>query len=159
MTGISVTSTAVSFLNKLRGKSNPYEKAHPTQSNITLPNNTANQPRNAVPQHDLLAEAREAAGLDPVTGRRRTHVAHQMLSQQQPAPYGASQTPAEQKAAYLAWAAQRPQERGRPYGSYEEFVREMIEKRDGRRDAAGGLSSYYAPERRVEEYYSQALRN
>lgn len=157
--GISVTSTAVSFLNKLRGKSNPYEKAYHTQSNITSPNNTANQPRNAIPQNDLLAEAREAAGLDPLTGRRRTHVAHQTLSQQQPISYGSRQTPAEQKAAYLAWAAQRPQERGQPYGSYEEFVREMIEKRDGRREPAGGFSSYYAPERRVEEYYSQALRD
>ncbi|XP_014556866.1 hypothetical protein COCVIDRAFT_98792 [Bipolaris victoriae FI3] len=157
MTGISVTSTAVSFVNKLRGKSNPYEKARHTQSNITSPNNTTYQSRNVVPQNDLLVEAREAAGLDPVTGRRRTHVAHQTLSQQQPAPYGASQTPEEQKAAYLAWAAQRPQERGQPYGSYEEFVREMIEKRNGR-DAAGELSGYYAPERRVEEYYSHAVR-
>ncbi|EUC50735.1 hypothetical protein COCMIDRAFT_21751 [Bipolaris oryzae ATCC 44560] len=159
MTGVSVTSTAVSFLNKLRGKSNPYEKAHHTRSNITSPNDTTNQPRNIVPQNDLLAEAREAAGLDRVTGRRRTHVAVQTPHQQQLAVHGTHQTPAEQKAAYLAWAAQRPQERGQPYGSYEEFVREMIEKRDGRRDPAGGLSSYYAPERRVEEYYYQAMRD
>jgi hypothetical protein len=149
MAGMSVSSTASSFFNKLRGKSNPYEKAHRPQSyNTTSTQTTNNTPSNVRPNNDLLAEAREAAGRDPVTGRRRAHLAHQTLNQQQPALHGPKQTPTEQRAA------QRSQERAQPYSSYEEFVQEMIERRDGKREATDGASSYYAPERRVQEYYS-----
>ena len=158
MAVISITSTASSFFNKLRGKSNPYEKAYRTQSYIAPTNHTNLSQPSAAPDTDLLAEARQAAGRDPVTGRRHTELADQTSVQPQTLSHSPRQTTAEQKAAYLAWAAQRPQERGRPYGSYEEFVQEMTEKRDGRREAGGALSSYYAPERRVEEYYSEGVR-
>ncbi|USP75953.1 hypothetical protein yc1106_03227 [Curvularia clavata] len=158
MTGISITSTASSFFNKLRGKSNPYEKSYRTQSYVAPTSHTNLSPPSAHPDTDLLAEARQAAGRDAVTGRRQVEATNQTFVQKQPPLQSSGQTASEQKAAYLAWAAQRPQERGKPYGSYEEFVQEMIEKRDGRREAGDGSSSYYAPERRVEEYYSERVR-
>ena len=159
MSAISITSTAPSFFNKLRGKSNPYEKTYRNQPNTTLTCQTTRQQPNARPENDLLAEARQATGRDPVTGRRRAELAGQTFTQQSSAPQTSGQTAADQKAAYLAWAAQKPHERGQPYSSYEEFVQEMIEKRDGRRQAVGGPAGYYAPERRVEEYYSEGVRH
>lgn len=158
MAGISITSTTSSFFNKLRGKSNPYEKAYRTQSYIAPPSHTNLSQPSTRPDPDFVAEARQAAGRNPVTGRRHAEATSQASLQQKLPPQSSGQTASEQKAAYLAWAAQRPQERGKPYGSYEEFVREMIEKRDGRRECGSGSSSYYAPERRMEEYYAERVR-
>jgi hypothetical protein len=58
------------------------------------------------------------------------------------------------KQAYIERARQSGQ---RPYESYEVFVQEMVAKRTGDATAlrvARGRSEYYAPERRVEEYYA-----
>jgi hypothetical protein len=147
MTGLSITSTLLSPFNKLRGKSNPYQKTHHA-SNLFMSVNTPTS-------SDLLAEARQAAGRDPVTGRRQPS---QSAKKQQPSLEQQQQVMEEQKAAFLAWAAKNPQAAGRPYESYEAFVQEMVAKRTGNVEPRGE-TEYYAPERSVEEYYSERGRD
>ncbi|EOA87023.1 hypothetical protein ACJQWK_09149 [Exserohilum turcicum] len=161
MAGLSVTSTASSFIKKLCGKSNPYEKAYRAQSNTTSAIQTTNPPTSTRTDnhHDLLAEARQAAGRDPLTGRKTTRIPDPTSTERYPARDTPAQTAAAHKAAYLAWAAQNPEERGTPYASYEEYVQEMLEKRHGGRDAVRSETSYYAPERRVQEYYAERVRD
>ncbi|KAI1543713.1 hypothetical protein PtrSN002B_007765, partial [Pyrenophora tritici-repentis] len=139
--GLSITSAPLRFLSKLRNKTNPYAQPHhPINHGHTEPT-TCKAPAHV----DLLAQAREAAGRDAVTGRRVVQVQRQAQSQSQtqqdeievvqsqtrsrpwkpkpkPKQHELSRQEAEaEKKAYLAWAAQRPQERGSPYASYEEF--------------------------------------
>ncbi|KAI4645673.1 hypothetical protein J4E93_005250 [Alternaria ventricosa] len=174
MAGLSITSALLSPINKLRGKSNPYQKQYtapkPPAPNTEFPvsarqaanrnpvTGTQQQPTHPEPPHtDLLAEARQAAGRNPVTGRPQPVVnskkgkkgkKQKMMSLEQQ-----QQAAEEQKAAFLAWAKKHPREGGRPYESYEAFVQEMVAKRTGCVEQRMGVG-YYAPERRVGEYYA-----
>ncbi|KAG9194557.1 hypothetical protein G6011_04592 [Alternaria panax] len=145
MAGLSITSALLSPVNKLRGKSNPYQKTH-NVNNIPLATDTRTS-------DDLLAEARQAAGRDPVTGRRTPGATSKKAKKQQLSLEQEQQAAAEQKVAFLAWAAKHPQAAGRPYESYEAFVQDMVAMRTGNVAPSGG-TEYYAPERTVEEYYS-----
>ncbi|KAI4942909.1 hypothetical protein J4E86_009856 [Alternaria arbusti] len=161
MAGLSITSALLSPINKLRGKSNPYQKKH-TAPKTPAPNSeflaearqAASQPTSA----DLLAEAREAAGRNPVTGRPQPVVTGKKAKKQKLSLEQQQQAAEEQKAAFLAWAARHPQEGGRPYESYEAFVQEMVAKRTGNVEQRTG-EGYYAPERSVGEYYSGGVRD
>jgi hypothetical protein len=150
MAGLSITSVLLSPINKLRGKSNPYQKPRHA-NNIPDPADTPNS-------NDLLAEARQAAGRDPVTGRRTPKTSSKKANKQQLPLEQQQRAAIEQKAAFLAWAAKHPQAAGRPYESYEAFVQEMVAKRTGNVEPRGAMG-YYAPERRVEEYYSRGVRD
>jgi len=173
MAGLSITSALLSPINKLRGKSNPYQKKY-TAPKTPAPNSeflaearqaagrdpvTGNQQRaNESTSSDLLAEAREAAGRNPVTGRPQPVVIGKKAKKQKLSLEQQQQAAEEQKAAFLAWAARHPQEGGRPYESYEAFVQEMVAKRTGNVEQRTG-AGYYAPERSVEEYYSGGVRD
>jgi len=173
MAGLSITSALLSPINKLRGKSNPYQKKY-TAPKTPTPNTeflaearqaagrdpvTGNQQRaNEPTSADLLAEAREAAGRNPVTGRPQPVVNSKKAKKQKLSLEQQQQAAEEQKAAFLAWAARHPQEGGRPYESYEAFVQEMVAKRTGNVEQRTG-AGYYAPERSVGEYYSGGVRD
>ena len=173
MAGLSITSALLSPINKLRGKSNPYQKKY-TAPKTPAPNSeflaearqaagrdpvTGNQQRaNESTSSDLLAEAREAAGRNPVTGRPQPVVTGKKAKTQKLSLEQQQQAAEEQKAAFLAWAARHPQEGGRPYESYEAFVQEMVAKRTGSVEQRTG-AGYYAPERSVGEYYSGGVRD
>ncbi|KAI4628377.1 hypothetical protein J4E80_002515 [Alternaria sp. BMP 0032] len=163
----------LSPINKLRGKSNPYQKKY-TAPKTPAPNSeclaearqaagrdpvTGSQQRTNEPTSaDLLAEAREAAGRNPVTGRPQPVVTGKKTKKQKMSLEQQQQAAEEQKAAFLAWAARHPQEGGRPYESYEAFVQEMVAKRTGSLEQRTG-AGYYAPERSVGEYYSGGVRD
>ncbi|CAN9156275.1 unnamed protein product [Alternaria alternata] len=148
MAGLSITSALLSPINKLRGKSNPYQKSGNA--------NRTSHPSDTPTSDDLLAEARQAAGRDPVTGQRTPGPASKKAKKQKMSLEQEQQAAEEQKAAFLAWAAKHPQAAGRPYESYEAFVREMVAKRTGN-VAPSGRTEYYAPQQTVEEYYSTGL--
>jgi hypothetical protein len=165
MSGLSISSKPSSFFKKLRGKKNPYEKAPTaafspapvsTATNTTGPHIALSNSERVIPLHpaspreapDLLAEARQVAGRDPVTGRPRIDIASQGSGPQQ--PLAEPSQAADPKAAYI----ERARQSGRvPYESYEVFVQEMVAKR------VRGGSEYYAPERRVEEFYAGGVRD
>jgi len=173
MAGLSITSALLSPINKLRGKSNPYQKKY-TAPKTPAPNRqflaearqaagrdpvTGSQQRaNEPTSTDLLAEAREAAGRNPVTGRPQPVATGKKAKKQKLSLEQQQQAAEEQKAAFLAWAARHPQEGGRPYESYEAFVQEMVAKRTGNVEQRTG-AGYYAPERSVGEYYSGRVRD
>ena len=174
MAGLSITSALLSPINKLRGKSNPYQKKH-TAPKTPAPNSeflaearqaASRDPVTGTQQHthpeptsaDLLAEAREAAGRNPVTGRPQPVVTGKKTKKHKLSLEQQQQAAEEQKAAFLAWAARHPQEGGRPYESYEAFVQEMVAKRTGSLEQRTG-AGYYAPERSVGEYYSGGVRD
>jgi hypothetical protein len=172
MTGFSIASALLAPINKLRGKTNPYQKQYqstnPATSNEFLaearqaagrdPVTGHQYPTNTPTSSDLLAEARQAAGRNPVTGLPQPDTTSKKARKQKLSLEQQQQAAAEQKAAFLAWAARHPQAAGRPYESYEAFVQEMVAKRTGNVVPQGG-TGYYAPERNVEEYYSQGVRD
>ncbi|CAI9632520.1 unnamed protein product [Alternaria burnsii] len=149
MAGLSITSALLSPINKLRGKSNPYQKSGNA--------NRTSHPSDTPTSDDLLAEARRAAGRDPVTGQRTPGPTSKKAKKQKMSLEQEQQAAEEQKAAFLAWAAKHPQAAGRPYESYEAFVREMVAKRTGS-VAPSGRTEYYAPQQTVKEYYSTGVR-
>jgi hypothetical protein len=172
MSGLSISSTPSSFLQKLRLKKNPYEKAPRASFNpapvstatntpgphIALPGSARVIPMRPAPPReapDLLAEARKVVGRDPITGRRQGGAAEGERRQpvagskvREPVA-GSSRPPqtgpsqaADPKAAYIERAKQQGQQ---PYGSYEVFVQEMVAKRTGDPEAlraARGGSEY-----------------
>jgi hypothetical protein len=114
------SSFSSSFLKKLRRKQNPYTQEEATKTTNT---NTSTSTESNPDATDTLAEAREAAGRDPVTGK---------LPSGQTAP------------------TTDPQ---RYYQTYDAFVEDMIRRRNGQR------GEYYAPERRIEEFYAEHVRD
>ncbi|CAE7200216.1 hypothetical protein PTNB85_07941 [Pyrenophora teres f. teres] len=192
--GLSITSAPLLFFSKLRNKTNPYAQHHHPINHSHSCSHAEPATCHAPAHADLLAQAREAAGRDAVTGRRvsgrmggesQTQAQMQAKSQTQTQTQQGegegevgqiqtqtlSQTPSqawkaegrvkqeenelsrqeaeEQKKAYLAWVAQNPQMRGSPYGSYEEFVREKVERRGlvgrGLEERAWVRGEFYAP--------------
>jgi hypothetical protein len=128
MANPSTSSFSSSLLKKLRRKPNPYTQDDATKTarmNTTTNTNTnTSTDTDSLPDaSDTLAEARQAAGRDPVTGK---------LPPGQTAP------------------TRDPQ---RYYQSYDQFIEDMIQRRDGQR------MEYYAPERRIEEFYAGGARD
>jgi hypothetical protein len=176
MSGLSISSTPLSFLQKLRLKKNPYEKAPRASFNPAPVSTATNTPgphialsgsarviplRPASPREasNLLAEARQVAGRNPVTGRRPAGATGPAMSETRgPVAEISRQTvaapsqAADPKIAYIERAKQNGQ---RPYESYEAFVQDMIAKRSGN----AVESEYYAPERTVEEFYAGGVRD
>jgi hypothetical protein len=108
---------------------------------------------------DLLAEARQVAGRDPITGRRPPGATGPSAGERRlpvaappQQPVAAPPQAADPKAAYIERAKQNGQ---RPYESYEAFVQDMVAKRSGNVVE----SEYYAPERTVEEFYAGGVRD
>ncbi|RAR15206.1 mitosis protein dim1 [Stemphylium lycopersici] len=134
--GHTFMSVASSVFKKLHWKDNPYEKSYRAHDCATGTEQPIKQPQTPHQSTDLLAEARQAAGRDRVTGRLRANVPGETYSERRPEGDALKAAAADQKAAYLAWAAQKPHERGVPYASYEAFVQDMVAKRNGTRDIA-----------------------
>ena len=168
--GLSITSTPLLFLSKLRNKRNPYAQPHHPNNHSQVHIQDPTAPRDPqtcqAPAHsDLLAEARLVAGRHPVTGRCISTEPQPQTQTQSRSWTGKSKAKGigkgkgkqkqkeiseeeanEQKKAYVAWAAKNPQMRGSPYASYEEFVKEKVARRglpeEGGRWVRG---EYYAP--------------
>ncbi|KAH7088945.1 hypothetical protein FB567DRAFT_522667 [Paraphoma chrysanthemicola] len=172
-----------SFFSKLgissKRKNNPYLNPHhpghaPLPQPISKPTSRS-QPslplRPASPReaHDLLAEARQVANRDPVTGRRlpQPTVLHQTASETNvhanARVNGALNAmerlgPSQERSAYLNRAMQSTQTTG---SRYELFAQEERRRRDEEIRlirARGGLE-YYAPERSVSEFYAGGVRD
>ncbi|KAF1945218.1 hypothetical protein EJ02DRAFT_419747 [Clathrospora elynae] len=160
-----------SFLDKLRGKSNPYKNTHhlghnpnPALTSKNAPENPASFTQKLLPRRpasppDLLAEARQLAGRDPVTGKRHAYMIAQTASERQQHLAEVRQSATDERTAYRDRAAKTQQTPGQ---RYDLFVQEMVAKRDG--DAVAlravrGGAEYYAPERRVEEFYAERVRD
>lgn len=153
-----------SFFAKLSGtpkepkKLNPYLNPHHPGHN-PIPNPTSMTTTSA----DFLAEARKEAGRDPVTGRRRSDNHSRTTSERNSGSERNSlaelrQVEEEERTAYQSRAAQSTQTTGT---KYELFVQESLRKREATerlRIARGGVE-YYAPERRVEEFYAGGVRD
>ncbi|KAH7398279.1 hypothetical protein BKA66DRAFT_452759 [Pyrenochaeta sp. MPI-SDFR-AT-0127] len=169
-----------SFLSKFSKKPNPYMNTHHPGHNpipqTTAPYTTAsctsnsqspqaNQLRPVSPRgaSDLLAEARQVAGRDPVTGRLRADLVSQTasersLSNERNPLADLRQVEKEERTAYQNRAVASKQTTG---NKYELYVQEALAKREeeARVRAARGGIEYYAPERRLEEYYSGGVRD
>ncbi|PSN62092.1 hypothetical protein BS50DRAFT_577951 [Corynespora cassiicola Philippines] len=165
-------------------KGNPYSNPnHPNHNPAPAPalapatpsqtlNTTPAQHRPASPRgsFDYLAEARTAVGRDPVTGKRIQHQrSHNELAQRrrvQEQERAQTQTQSRSLSAVAEGSrrggngedrsafADRNEGVRRTLGTrYDLFVQEMKERRlGGIREPSGG---YYAPERRVEEFYGR----
>ncbi|CAO2654757.1 Nn.00g114900.m01.CDS01 [Neocucurbitaria sp. VM-36] len=167
-----------SFFAKLSGsskKSNPYLNPHHPGHNpnpkATSTSTTASsaqnpqsrnalRPRQASPRgsSDFLAEARQLAGRDPVTGRRRPDVGGRTASERSFSSERNSlaelrQVEEEERTAYQSRAAASKQTTGSRYELFVQESRKRREAEDRIRAARGGLE-YYAPERQLEEFYS-----
>ncbi|KAF1846731.1 uncharacterized protein K460DRAFT_129195 [Cucurbitaria berberidis CBS 394.84] len=166
-----------SFLSRLGGTSkkmnpytNPYHPGHnpipeSTSTNTTASSASHNQTSNTLRMRpasprgssDLLAEARQVAGRDPVTGRRRADMVGPTASERASLAE-LRQVDEEERTAYQDRAAASKQTTG---SNYDLFVQEAIKKREVEasiRAARGGIE-YYAPERRVEEFYAGGVRD
>lgn len=159
------------------GKHNPYaDPEHPSNPNyyaspssIPASHNFKPQqlpPRPASPRdsHDYLAEARQAVGRDPVTGKR---ISGRSSARSKSAP-GANRAPAAARSVQnetgapggpggsrrnvVASTERNEGDAGQIGTRYDMFVQEMRgRERGGWREPEGG---YYAPERRVGEFYA-----
>ena len=172
---LSISSAPLTFLAKLRNKKNPYAQPHHPNNNNNNNHGYSHLPvhmHNASfdvesyhdsPHSDLLAQARQAAGRHPVTGRRvgnttspqtqkqpETHTGSKLWRRKRKQEVTTTTTTTsvdearERKKAYLAWAAEHPQTRGSPYESYEEFVSEKVARR-GLGEQTWARGEYYAP--------------
>ncbi|KAH7068969.1 hypothetical protein BKA63DRAFT_421952 [Paraphoma chrysanthemicola] len=157
-----------SFFSKLgissKRKNNPYlNPHHPGHRPLPQPipkSTSRSQPslplRPASPReaHDLLAEARQVANRDPVTGRPlpQPTVLHQTASETN------RLGPSQERSAYLNRAMQSTQTMG---SRYELFAQEERRRRDEeiRLIRARGGVEYYAPERSVSEFYAGGVRD
>lgn len=155
-------------------RKNPYSNPHhPSHAPLPtkLPNQrSATQPpqlRPASPRdsHDFLAEARQLTNRDPVTGRplpREAQTASESsrIAQARLNAAGASRgvqaRPPVESSAYLNRASKIQPTSGKRYDiiSYEE--RKMRDEQERIRKAMGG-TEFYAPERRVEEFYADGV--
>ncbi|KAF2032744.1 hypothetical protein EK21DRAFT_60521 [Setomelanomma holmii] len=143
----------------------PTYPTHPTHSTSSLPLRPAS-PREAP---DLLAEARQVANRDPITGR----IMHQPGALNQTASETNLQAntrlnralnaverlgSCQERSAYMNRASQTKQTTG---SRYELFAQEERHRREGELKlikARGGVE-YYAPERSVSEFYTGGVRD
>ncbi|KAL6710232.1 hypothetical protein ACN47E_009178 [Coniothyrium glycines] len=147
-------------------KPNPYLNAHHSSHRATTKDSTIDHTAsNAQAQNasSLLAQARELAGRDPVTGRLRSdaqssRTSERWSSAQSTTLAGPRHIEQEERTCYQSRAAHSKQTTGH---KYDLFVQESLAKRDAenRVRAARGGHEYYAPERRLEEYYSRGVQD
>jgi len=137
-----------------RSKSkNPYSNPH-HPSHAPLPKQPA-APSQPLPtasprgSRDYLAEARELANRDPVTGQR-------LPQPNMPRPAQQS-SPSTDTSAYQNRAGQTAQTTGSRCDLFSSQERERLEREEAIR-VARGRAEFYAPERRVEEFYSEPVR-
>lgn len=147
-----------SLFGLLGKKSNPYLNAHHPGHNA-LPQSTSKASPEPRYSRTLLEEAREVAGRHPITGRRlHGSTSNQSSSGNSTSPAALKQVEEEQRTAFQSRAVQSKQTTGQ---RYELSVQEMVKKRDeeSRARAARGGLEYYAPERRLEEFYVGGVRD
>lgn len=181
-----------SFLSKLKLSSsnkannpytNPYHPSHQpiSQRSKSQPNLPLPRPASPRETHDFLAEARQTANRDPITGR--------LLPQQRPTAIGipnqtASESnldanarvngalnaierlgPSAERSAYLNRASRTPQTTGRRYDLVAGMGRRKREEEARKREEeervriARGGTEYYAPERHYSEFYAGPVRD
>lgn len=159
-------------LSSLFGKkSNPYTSAYHPGHNPLPKNTSARLPSSELQDQtnrNLLAEAREAVGRDPVTGQRRPegygylpsegnnpghHPDQQTLSDGGVSLSILRQIEEEERTCYQSRAAKGKQVTG---SKYDLLVKEALARRDAesRVRATRGGHEYYAPERAIKEFYS-----
>jgi hypothetical protein len=160
-------------------KNNPYINAyHPSHAPIPKqPTTTTSQPLPTVSprgSHDFLAEARSLANRDPITGRplpepiapvptaRQSSMPKMLQSKKsrkklgQQKSEGGRATANEEMSAYLNRASQTKQATGKRYDLFSAAERERIEREEAIRIQRAG--EFYAPERRVEEFYHERVQ-
>jgi hypothetical protein len=162
-----------SIFKKFNGtsKNNPYVNPnHPSHAPIQYisPSGRSQSqptpaPRSASPRGsiDHLAEARISAGRDPVTGRaiQRPNLTAQTASEtdlrSRVRTNGAVERsgPSDERTAFASRAAMTKQTTG---NKYDLFMQMMAEKKNKEEMAHGnvGKTEYYAPKRRVSEFYA-----
>lgn len=161
-----------SFFSKITGLSkhkNPYANPqHPCRaplsqkavgdSQSSTPQPSAS-PRGSI---DYLAEARMAINRDPVTGKRMSQPQpdlHQSSRQPQAQPQtSAAGQSAADPTAYQSRASQIPPNMGTRYDLFSGEERARMEREEKIRIARGG-KEYYAPERRIGEFYAGGVRD
>jgi hypothetical protein len=153
-----------SILSKLTGsskrKNNPYSNPH-HPSHAPIPTNpTTSPPRTVSPRtsHDYLAEARQVVNRDPITGRLAPAPAilQNLAAPSQQPPAEPSRANAE-LSAYLNLASKTVPKTGTRYDLFSRKEREKSEREEKMRIAKGG-TEFYAPERRVEGFYAEGVR-
>jgi hypothetical protein len=164
-------------------KNNPYINAyHPSHAPLpkqhTTTTTTTSQPLPAVSprgSHDFLAEARSLANRDPITGRQlpepnasvpsarqssmpkmlQSKKSRKKLGQQDEGLEGRG-TANEEMSAYLNRASRTQQTTGKRYDLFSAAERERMEREEAIRIQRAG--EFYAPERRVEEFYNERVQ-
>lgn len=151
---------------------NPYSNPH-HPSHAPIPGKPTQPLRSASPDmstHDLLAEARLSANRDPITGKRLPqpvmpplHSSNQRQTTAQPRAQATSSptlnpSSGEDPTAYTFRASQTPQTMGSRYDLFSAEERRRMEVEEKIRIARGG-QEFYAPERRLEEFYAKGVRD
>ncbi|OAL03942.1 hypothetical protein IQ06DRAFT_291576 [Phaeosphaeriaceae sp. SRC1lsM3a] len=158
-----------SFFSKLTGSSkrnNPYANPnHPSRAPLPQKTVTNSQPneelRPASPRDsvDYLAEARLAVNRDPVTGKTLSQSSMpQSSGRQEQAQSSAAGRGAAEPSAYASRASQSPQTMGTRYDLFTMEERKRMEREEKIRIARGG-QEFYAPERRIGEFYAGGVRD
>jgi hypothetical protein len=154
-----------SIFSKIGGSSkrnNPYRNPH-HPSHKPLPQKHTTDPIPIMTQQtdlppvsrNLLAEARQLANRDPVTGRLLpSPVMPQSANEANKQPKAQSKnTPnATEVSAYSSRASQTVQTTGSKYELFSIEERRRIAREERIRIARGG-GEFYAPERKLDEYY------
>jgi hypothetical protein len=146
-----------SIFKKLSGssKNNPYVNPHhpshaPVPSKLQPPAPRPASPRGSI---DHLAEARISAGRDPVTGRAKQRPHDGPTSRGVRTNDAVQQSnSSDGRSAFASRSAKTMQTTG---SKYDLFVQMMAEKKH-REMAPGNLgkAEFYAPERRIAEFYA-----
>ncbi|KAH7395035.1 hypothetical protein DE146DRAFT_68153 [Phaeosphaeria sp. MPI-PUGE-AT-0046c] len=157
-----------SFFSKLTGSSkrkNPYANSHhPSRAPLPQKAITDSQPgdslRPASPRGsvDYLAEARLAINRNPVTGKALSQPNMPQSSRKAPTQSSATERGAVEPSAYVSRASQSPQTMGTRYDLFTTEERKRMEREEKIRIARGG-QEYYAPERRIGEFYAGGVRD
>lgn len=146
-------------------RNNPYANPH-HPSRVPVPQNGASgsQPsepiRPASPRGsiDYLAEARMAVNRDPVTGKVLSQPNIPPSSMQPQGHSSAAGSGTAERSAYASRASQSPQTMGTRYDLFTMEERKRMEREEKIRIARGG-QEYYAPERRIGEFYAGGVRD
>jgi hypothetical protein len=148
---------------------NPYSNPH-HPSHAHIPGQPLRSASPDIPFRDLLAEARLTANRDPLTGKllpqpvmppnqstvqSRTQPNLTTTSTSNPPP---NSTVDQEPTAYAFRAAQTPQTMGTRYDLFSSEERRRMEREEKIRIARGG-QEFYAPERRMEEFYAEGVRD
>ena len=132
----------------------PATNAHPSSVSLPLPRQAS--PRGS---SDFLAEARNSAGRNPVTGRRAGGPSQRnnTLSRVSLADE-LRQVEAEERTMYQNRSLAQIRTMGSKYELYAQAMVKQREEEMRIRAARGGVE-YYAPERTLSEFYSAPLND